>query len=119
MITCCCPCITMGHIVEIVDRGTTSCGVGGLIYYALGAVGCGWLYACTYRTKLRHLFSLPEAPCADVLVHCCCCVCSLSQEYRELKNRGVDPSIGWQSNVEKWHQEGVTVPPIAALGMNR
>ncbi|KAG2715543.1 hypothetical protein I3760_03G083400 [Carya illinoinensis] len=117
LITCCCPCITVGRIVEIVDRGTTSCLIGGLISYAMGSVGCGWLYACTYRSKLRGLFSLPEAPCADWLVHCCCCACSLCQEYRELQYRGVDPSIGWEANVEKWNREGLT-PPIAP-GMAR
>ncbi|RVW45544.1 Protein plant cadmium resistance 12 [Vitis vinifera] len=93
--------------------------VSGLIYYALGAVGCGWLFAGTYRSKLRAMFSLPEAPCGDLLVHCCCCVCALCQEYRELKNRGADPSIGWQANVEKWDGAGIKVPPIAAPGMAR
>ncbi|XP_062153391.1 protein PLANT CADMIUM RESISTANCE 12-like [Alnus glutinosa] len=118
LITCFCPCITVGQIVEIVDRGATSCLVGGLIYYAVASVGCGWLYSCTYRSKLRGLFSLPEAPCVDWLVHCCCCACSTCQEYRELKHRGADPSIGWQANVEKWNREGLT-PPIVAPGMAR
>ncbi|KAK9277786.1 hypothetical protein L1049_007333 [Liquidambar formosana] len=118
-ITCCCPCITFGRIAEIVDRGAISCKVAGLIYYALGTVGCGWLYGCTYRSKLRGLFSLPEDPCTDCLLHWCCCVCSLCQEYRELKNRGTDPSIGWQGNVEKWKRDGLTVPPIAAPAMAR
>ncbi|KAK9276653.1 hypothetical protein L1049_006189 [Liquidambar formosana] len=68
-ITCCCPCITFGRIAEIVDRGAISCKVAGLIYYALGTVGCGWLYGCTYRSKLRGLFSLPEDPCTDCLLH--------------------------------------------------
>nr|GEV09565.1 PLAC8 motif-containing protein [Tanacetum cinerariifolium] len=31
-ITCWCPCITFGQIAEIVDRGTTSCGVHGALY---------------------------------------------------------------------------------------
>ncbi|CBI27048.3 hypothetical protein VitviT2T_000256 [Vitis vinifera] len=118
-ITCFCPCITLGRVAEIIDRGTPSCRVSGLIYYALGAVGCGWLFAGTYRSKLRAMFSLPEAPCGDLLVHCCCCVCALCQEYRELKNRGADPSIGWQANVEKWDGAGIKVPPIAAPGMAR
>lgn len=65
-----------------------------LISCGLGCVGCAWLHAATYRTKLRGLFSLPEEPYSDSVVHCCCCLCALSQEYRELKNRDVDPSIG-------------------------
>jgi hypothetical protein len=30
----------------------------------------------------------------DCLVHFCCETCALSQEYRELKNRGFDMGIG-------------------------
>jgi hypothetical protein len=37
---------------------------------------------------------LEEAPCVDCLVHFCCETCALSQEYRELKNRGFDMGIG-------------------------
>ncbi|XP_059452365.1 protein PLANT CADMIUM RESISTANCE 12-like [Corylus avellana] len=118
VITCCFPFITAGQIVEIVDGGNTSCLVGGLTYFALAYVGCGWVYSCTYRSKLRALFSLPEAPCADWLVHCCCCPCALRQEYRELRIRGADPSLGWQGNVEKWRRTGTT-PPIVAPGMTR
>ncbi|CAK9159584.1 unnamed protein product [Ilex paraguariensis] len=119
-LTCVCPCIAMGRMVEIIDRGTTTRCVACALYYALSSVGCGWLYACTYRSKLRGLFKLPEAPCVDGLVHGSCCLCAISQEYRELKNRGVDPSIGWEANVEKWKREGVTSPPIAAApGMAR
>ncbi|CAB4295582.1 unnamed protein product [Prunus armeniaca] len=39
-------------------------------------------------------------------------------EYRELKNHGIDPSIGWQANVEKWNREGIK-PPIVESGMDR
>ncbi|KAK3033657.1 hypothetical protein RJ639_034536 [Escallonia herrerae] len=119
LVTCCCPCITMGQIVEIVDKGTTSRRRASRIYCSLNAIGWGWRYAFTYRSKLRQLFSLPEAPCADFLVHSCCCVCAISQEYRELKNRGVNPSIGWEANVEKWKREGIQVPPIPASTMTR
>ncbi|XVE85957.1 hypothetical protein DITRI_Ditri17bG0133600 [Diplodiscus trichospermus] len=96
----------------------SACGLSGLVYYAMGTIHCGWLYGGFYRTKLRQLFSLPEAPHGDGFVHCCCCVCSLSQEYRELKNRGADPSLGWEANVEKWKRQGLK-PPIPATGMDR
>ncbi|KAK9903823.1 hypothetical protein M0R45_000930 [Rubus argutus] len=76
LFTCFCPCITFGQIAEIVDRGTTSCVVAGMIYHVLGS------------------------------------------EYRELKNQGIDPSIGWQANAEEWNREGV-VPPIIKPGMAR
>ncbi|XP_030455368.2 cell number regulator 10-like [Syzygium oleosum] len=94
VITCCCPCITFGQNAEIIDRGATSCGGGGLIYYLLAYFGVACLYSCSYRTKLRGLHSLQEDPCADCLVHWCCACCALCQEYRELKNRGFDPSVG-------------------------
>ncbi|XAR65409.1 hypothetical protein NMG60_11009533 [Bertholletia excelsa] len=119
LLACCCPCITMGRIAEIIDAGTTSCCVAGLIYCALGSKCCGKLYSLTFRSKLRKLFSLPEDPYSDTFVHCCCCVCALAQEYRELKNRGFDPALGWEANVEKWERNGVTVPPIVAPGMAR
>ncbi|KAF8407834.1 hypothetical protein HHK36_006970 [Tetracentron sinense] len=118
-ITCFCPCITFGQVAEIVDKGTTSCAVAGLIFCALASVGCECLYTCTYRSKLRGLYSLQEDPCADFLVHCCCTSCAICQEYRELKNRGADPSIGWQGNVESWNRGGSTVPPVVVPGMAR
>jgi hypothetical protein len=56
--------------------------------------GLACLYSCCYRSKLRAQYDLPEAPCMDCLVHFCCETCTLCQEYRELKNRGYDLSIG-------------------------
>ena len=60
-------------------------------------IGCGWYYASTYRAKLRRQYSLPEEPCSDGAIHFFCCSCALSQEHRELKYRGLDPSLGNQS----------------------
>ncbi|KAL5722184.1 hypothetical protein ACHQM5_005733 [Ranunculus cassubicifolius] len=94
--TCFCPCVVFGNIAEIIDEGATSSRRACCIYYALSS--CSWLYASLYRTKLRRMYSLPEEPLSDGLVHGCCCVCSLTQEYRELKIRGHDPSLGWQAN---------------------
>ena len=53
-------------------------------------------HACTrvYRSRLRGQYDLEEAPCADCLVHFCCETCSFCQEYKELKNRGLDMGIG-------------------------
>ncbi|KAF2308389.1 hypothetical protein GH714_006665 [Hevea brasiliensis] len=101
-ITFWCPCITFGQIAEILDKGTTSCATAGAIYGLLiWLTGyCGWIYSCTYRSKLRQQYMLPESPCNDCLVHCFCETCSLCQEYRELQSRGFDMSIGWHGNVE-------------------
>ncbi|KAL7171243.1 hypothetical protein ACSBR2_035980 [Camellia fascicularis] len=113
------PCVTMGKIAHMVDRGTISCFAASMIYIALGYAGCASMYGCTYRTKLRGLFGLPEGSIPDGLVHCLCCFCALCQDYRELKNRGADPSLGWEVNVEKWNQEGITAPPVVEPGMAR
>ncbi|KAF3601087.1 hypothetical protein F2Q69_00036538, partial [Brassica cretica] len=64
-----CPCVAFGRIAEILDKGETS------------------------RAKLRNQYSLPEEPCSDGAIHFFCCSCALSQEHRELKYRGLDPSL--------------------------
>ncbi|GMY18245.1 protein PLANT CADMIUM RESISTANCE 2-like [Fagus crenata] len=120
-ITCWCPCITFGQIAEIVDRGTTSCAASGALYALIAWItGCGCLYSCFYRSKMRRQYTLEESPCGDCLVHCCCETCALCQEYRELKTRGFDMSIGWQGNVEQ-RTPGVMAAsaPVFQGGMTR
>ncbi|XP_010266998.1 PREDICTED: protein PLANT CADMIUM RESISTANCE 2-like [Nelumbo nucifera] len=118
-VTCWCPCITFGQISEIIDKGTSSCGTNGALYTLISfVIGCPFLYSCFYRSKLRQQYLLKESPCVDCLVHCCCESCALCQEYRELKNRGFDMSLGWDGNVEKQNQ-GVAMAPVVQEGMNR
>ncbi|XP_010265360.1 PREDICTED: cell number regulator 2-like [Nelumbo nucifera] len=118
-LTCWCPCVTFGRIAEIVDRGSTSCGVSGALYtLILCMTGCSCLYSCFYRSKLRGQFFLEESPCTDCCVHCCCGECALCQEYRELKNRGFDMSIGWHGNMERQNR-GVAIPPAVQGDMSR
>eukprot|EP00253_Pinus_taeda_P036720 PITA_36720 len=118
-LTCWCPCITFGQIAEIVDSGSTSCGVSGTVYaLLLYFTGCACCYSCFYRKRLRSKFNLEEKPCGDCLVHFCCESCALCQEYRELKNRGFDPSLGWVGNLEKQNlsvPQGriATAPPLS------
>ncbi|ERM94041.1 hypothetical protein AMTR_s00010p00034340 [Amborella trichopoda] len=119
-ITCWCPCITFGQIAEIADRGITSCGVSGSLYgLMLLIVGCACCYSCFYRSKLRSQYNLSKSPCADCLVHFFCEGCALCQEYRELKARGFDMSIGWIGNMEKQTRGVTTMPPSMAGGMTR
>ncbi|KAH7569854.1 hypothetical protein ACOSP7_017710 [Xanthoceras sorbifolium] len=104
--TCCltwwCPCITFGRIAEIVDRGSTSCGVSGALYTLIMCLtGCSCLYSCFYRSKLRGQYLLEERPCTDCCIHCCCEGCALCQEYRELMHHGFDMSIGWHGNMAR------------------
>ncbi|KAL5827908.1 hypothetical protein ACOSQ4_019705 [Xanthoceras sorbifolium] len=94
-LTCWCPCITFGRISEIVDKGSSSCGVNGALYFLLQLViGCACCYSCFYRSKMRKQFNLEESPWGDCLVHCFCEECALCQEYRELKSLGFDVALG-------------------------
>lgn len=120
-LTCFCPCIIFGQIAEIVDKGSTTCGAHGAVYALINVfTGCGCLYSCANRTKMRRQYGLPEAPTNDCCVHFCCEPCSLCQEYRELQHRGFDLSIGWQGNMDRrMNNNGVQIPPAAFGGMNR
>ncbi|XP_027343235.1 protein PLANT CADMIUM RESISTANCE 2-like [Abrus precatorius] len=116
-ITCWCPCVTFGQVAEIVDKGSTSCGASGALYTLVCCVlGCGCLYSCFYRSKMRRQYMLKDSPCCDCLVHCCCEPCALCQEYRELENRGFDMVIGWHGNVEQRNQ-GVAMSAPTAPGV--
>ncbi|PWA40585.1 PLAC8 motif-containing protein [Artemisia annua] len=118
-LTCWCPCITFGQIAEIVDKGNTPCGLNGLLYAIIETLTCcGCLYSCAYRTSMRSQYRLRETPCNDCLVHFCCERCALCQEYRELKHRGFDVSIGWHGNRERQNY-GLQMPPVAPGGMYR
>eukprot|EP00243_Klebsormidium_subtile_P011235 TRINITY_DN62_c0_g1_i1.p1 TRINITY_DN62_c0_g1~~TRINITY_DN62_c0_g1_i1.p1 ORF type:complete len:194 (+),score=20.18 TRINITY_DN62_c0_g1_i1:88-669(+) len=99
IVTCCCPCITFGQTAEIIDNGITSCASAAAICFLIQAVaGCGCLYSCGFRSKLRAKFGLPASPCNDCCTHWCCSCCAFIQEYRELKLRGFDPSKGYQAS---------------------
>ncbi|XP_076918214.1 protein PLANT CADMIUM RESISTANCE 4-like [Bidens hawaiensis] len=105
LITACFPCITFGQIAEIVDNGQTSCTTSGLIYCLIASfIGIPCIMSCSYRTKIRNRYGLMETPAPDWVTHCFCEWCALCQEYRELKNRGLDPAIGWQGNMMKNQQ---------------
>ncbi|XVF85413.1 hypothetical protein PTKIN_Ptkin17bG0116100 [Pterospermum kingtungense] len=117
-IACWCPCITFGQIAEIVDKGSTSCGASGALYTLIMFItGCPCLYSCFYRSKLRKQYMLKGGGCGDCMLHCFCETCALTQEYRELKNRGFDMSIGWHANVER--NKGLAMAPVVVKGMSR
>ncbi|CAD5169057.1 unnamed protein product [Musa acuminata subsp. malaccensis] len=117
--TCFCPCVTFGRIAEIVDQGSASCGTSGALYCLLEYLTCfHWVYSCCYRSKMRAQYSLPESPCADCLVHCCCEPCALCQEYRELKHRDFDMTIGWHENMGR-RARAANIPPAPQGGMWR
>ncbi|XP_031493126.1 cell number regulator 10-like [Nymphaea colorata] len=88
------PCVTFGQVAEILDNGQTTCATSATMYAAILSVSAlPWILSCTYRTKLRAKYGLLESPAPDWLVHCLFEPCAICQEYRELRNRGFDPSI--------------------------
>ncbi|XP_021909970.1 protein PLANT CADMIUM RESISTANCE 2-like [Carica papaya] len=120
-LTCWCPCVTFGRIAEIVDRGSTSCGASGALYVILSALtGCGCLYSYCYRTKMREQYNIEGNDCQDCLAHFFCELCALTQQYRELQNRGYNMILGWNGNAE---QQGrgvpMTRPPAVEGGMTK
>ncbi|XP_073300731.1 protein PLANT CADMIUM RESISTANCE 2-like isoform X1 [Primulina huaijiensis] len=118
-VTCWCPCITFGRIAEIVDQGSSSCGQSGALYTVIACVtGCPCFYSCFYRSKLRQNYSLHGSLCGNCLVHCFCENCALCQEYRELKSRGFNMTIGWHGNVERDNRE-VDMAPVVEARMTR
>eukprot|EP01018_Ginkgo_biloba_P009121 Gb_37164 [translate_table: standard] len=94
-ISCLFPCITFGRVAETIDEGRTTCCCHATIYTLLCGIGVPCLYSCMYRKKLRAMYNLPAEPCGDCCVHFCCECCALSQEHRELRNRGRNPAAGW------------------------
>ncbi|MBA0823687.1 hypothetical protein Goarm_020404 [Gossypium armourianum] len=122
MKTCCmaclCPCIAFGRISEILDKGSTSCGASGARYILIMCItGFPGLYSCFYRSKLRKQYRLKGGCCGDCMRHLYCELCALTQEYRELQNRGLDMSIGWHANVEK--NQGLAMAPVVEKGMSK
>ncbi|CAI5477709.1 unnamed protein product [Closterium sp. Yama58-4] len=110
--SCCCvywcPCVAIGRIAEIADAGEADATQTCLFWYLIEAFSCcGCLYSMGYRKKLRMKYGLPAQPCGDIWMHWCCALCAVSQEYRELKNRGWDPVIGYSANKSR------TPPPAA------
>uniref|UniRef100_A0A803LES3 Uncharacterized protein n=1 Tax=Chenopodium quinoa TaxID=63459 RepID=A0A803LES3_CHEQI len=68
---------------------------GSFIYLLMMPALCSqWIMGSKYRKKLRKKYDLVEAPYTDKVSHIFCLCCSLCQDYRELKNRGLDPSLG-------------------------
>ncbi|KAL6199103.1 hypothetical protein ACLB2K_028890 [Fragaria x ananassa] len=115
------PCLTFGQIAEVVDDGNTTCATSGLLYGLVAAFsGMPCLVSCAYRTKIRNMYGLVEAPASDWLTHLFCEPCALCQEHKELQRRGLDPSRGWQGNAAA---SGMNVrshmtPPVINHRMN-
>lgn len=116
MMTACLPCVTFGQIAEVLDEGEMTCPLGSFIYLVMMPAFCShWILGSKYRTKLRKKYDLVEAPYEDKISHIFCPCCSLCQEFRELKIRGLDPALGWNGIIAQQrgvqYQNQVKVPP--------
>ncbi|KAK4763255.1 hypothetical protein SAY86_009023 [Trapa natans] len=70
-------------------------GMNTALYILIGAMsGCACIYSCLYRMKMREQYNLEGSPTQDFFMHCCCEPCSLTQQYRELQNRGFNVALG-------------------------
>ncbi|WRX16923.1 PLAC8 motif-containing protein - like 10, partial [Theobroma cacao] len=82
-------------LFDCMDDPMNACGTSGLLYGLIAFfIGVPCILSCAYRTKLRNKLGLVESPAPDWVTHCFCDWCALCQEYRELQQRGWDPSIG-------------------------
>ncbi|OMP07511.1 hypothetical protein COLO4_07275 [Corchorus olitorius] len=117
------PVLLFGQNAEIIDQGASACAVDAVIYVVIHHFSCcfiSFMYACYYRRKFRLQYGLKASPCPDFCAHCFCHYCALCQEHRELKNLGYLMTIGWNANVERRAQQGVTLmAPVVETGMHR
>ncbi|XP_056162444.1 uncharacterized protein LOC115684218 [Syzygium oleosum] len=110
------PCVTFGQIAEILDNGSTSCLTGAFLYFFLFLVLCHWNVGVRYRKRIRDAFQIADTPVTDRIAHTLCPLCSLCQEFRELKYRGLDPFLGYQGVIadilhEQRQQGEGNIPP--------
>lgn len=104
-LTCCCPMITYGQNVAMLNPEEAPCGgncfLAGLGFYclsvwsqiittmtALPVPQLSFIVHMQARTAIRNRYNLPPAPCPDCLWTCCCPCCALIQENNELILRG-------------------------------
>ncbi|KAL3511773.1 hypothetical protein ACH5RR_024490 [Cinchona calisaya] len=122
VMTACCPCVTFGQIAEVLDQGELTGPLGSFIYLLMMPALCSqWIMGSKYRRKLRDKYGLVEAPYQDVVSHIFCSCCSLCQEFRELRNRGLDPALGWngilakQQGVQYGYPQGTNPPSVQSM----
>lgn len=124
-----------------------ACGGSGARYILLMCItGFPGLYSCFHRSRLRKQYRLKGGCCGDCMRHLYWEICALTQEYRELQNRGFDMSIGistlnhlncfkylsidayrlplwvyiyagWRANVEK--KQGLAMTAVVEKGMSK
>ncbi|XP_011072383.1 protein PLANT CADMIUM RESISTANCE 8-like [Sesamum indicum] len=120
------PCVTFGQIAEVMDgtepsaRSQMTCPFGTVVYMLTLAVCMEWFLGSAYRTRLRNRYGLVEAPFHDIISHCFCPYCSLCQEFRELKEQGLNPALGYNGILaeQQAKQNGQIYKPPPAQAMS-
>ncbi|CAA7402753.1 unnamed protein product [Spirodela intermedia] len=104
--------VTYGQVAEILEAGQSSCVAGSVVCLLTmpGLCAC-LLLGSAHRTSLRLRYNLVQAPADDLIIHLLCPTCALCQEYRELKNRGIDPSMGYQNYLAQQQQRAAYTDP--------
>eukprot|EP00897_Mesotaenium_endlicherianum_P010233 jgi/Mesen1/9238/ME000006S09233 len=86
------------------------CMLAGVLWTLLAHVGVACLYSFQHRRRISGKYNLPGSACGDCLLHCCCTCCAISQENRELKNRGWDPVAGYNSSMYAFQAKAQAAP---------
>ena len=99
---CCCRHCLYGSTVMNMSNGKQPCAMPCALTWCIDCVltccGTTWPFQCscivthTLRQAVRERFLLPQEPCNDILVHCCCQPCAICQEAREIKYQSRQPN---------------------------
>ncbi|KAI6681554.1 hypothetical protein NL676_035435 [Syzygium grande] len=103
-------------IFDCCQHPINGCLTGAFLYFFLFLVLCHWNVGVRYRKRIRDAFQIAETPVTDRIAHTLCPLCSLCQEFRELKYRGLDPFLGYQGVIadilhEQRQQGEGNIPP--------
>ncbi|CAF1009136.1 unnamed protein product [Adineta steineri] len=92
--TCCyglwCCCCLYGQNAAKIDSHST-CLTHTCVYCLMSLLGCCCVIHAVKRGQLRENYGLEEDVCGDCFVTCCCPLCAICQEAREMKVRGHPP----------------------------
>ncbi|CAG8568994.1 7303_t:CDS:2, partial [Dentiscutata heterogama] len=61
-----------------------SCCCNGFLYYITMGCGLSWLVGGMNRSDIRARHNIEGSCLGDHCTHCCCCLCALVQEHREV-----------------------------------
>ncbi|KAF2663679.1 PLAC8-domain-containing protein [Microthyrium microscopicum] len=99
LMTWCCSCVTFGKVhhrlhksetLEGYEPINTSC----LMFVGSSCVGLHWLLGSLQRSEVRQKYNLEGSCITDIAASCCCALCSLVQQEKEVTFRQAEKSSG-------------------------